>query len=177
MLDSHDPYQAPRANLDASVKLEALSTPMAMPRSVKTTVAIVSATAVMIGYGAIVQGQTPLVQLGLIALVLWGLVRRKALAWQWTRLGAVLGFVATAGVWSAHLLAGRWSGGPTAFLVANGISLMMSLLFLLPVFLLSTRESRGYFGLVCPTCGSTKVKAGDFLYREKRCKACSGSWR
>ena len=176
MIDSNDPYRAPHASLNASLNVGPSITPIEMPGSVKATVAIVFITAVMVGYGPIVQGQIPLTQVGVLSLVVWGILRRKALAWQWLRLGAVLGFIGFAGASAARLLAGQASGGSTASVVGNGISLLMSVIFLLPAFFLGTMQARRYFGVVCPICGSTKVKAGDFFYREKRCKACPSTW-
>lgn len=172
-----NPYQAPRAALDTAAPRAPWTAPIDMPASVKATVAIVVALALTVGYGAVVRGTTPWGQLGLMGLLLWGIFLRKALAWQYLRVVGVLAFVAGAGAGvSIHLRRGAL-GDSRASVVAMGISFLMITLCLFPVFLVSTEKARRYFGVVCPACGSAKVKAGDFLYREKRCKPCGNTWR
>ena len=177
MSDPLNPYEAPRSDLDTVVPAVQSPTPIDMPASVKATVTLVVALAFILVYGAIVNGTVPWGQLGLIGLLLWGIFLRKALAWQYLRVVAVLAFVAGACANASTLMSGRSLGAPRASVVAVGISFLMTTLCILPIFLMSTDKARRYFGVVCPVCGSANVKAGDFLYREKRCKTCQRTWR
>jgi hypothetical protein len=172
-----NPYESPRSDLDTAVPAGQSTTPIDMPASVKATVSIVVALAFMVGYGAVVQGTVAWGQLGLIGLLLWGIFRRKALAWQYLRMIGVLAFVAGACANVSSLMNSRSLGDPRASVVAVGVSFLMTALCLLPVVLVSTEKARRYFGLLCPACGSAKVKASDFLYREKLCKTCRRAWR
>lgn len=177
MSEPLNPYEAPRSALDTAVPAAQSPTPIEIPASVKATVSLVVVLAFIVGYSAIVKGTVPWGQLGLIGLLLWGIFLRKALAWQYLRVVAALAFVAGACADVSALISSRSLGDPRASVVALGISFLMNTLCILPVFLMSTRKARRYFGVVCPACGSTKVKAGDFLYREKRCKICQRTWR
>jgi uncharacterized protein YqgC (DUF456 family) len=148
-----------------------------MPGQVKATIGILIALAVIVGYSAVVQDTLPWVRLGLMAFLLWGIFRRSALAWQYLRVVGMLAFIAAMAAMISNLLTIQSTSHPPAYAVAMGVSLVMTSLFVVPIFLVGTKPARHYFNVICPACGSAKVKAMDFVYREKRCKKCRHTWR
>lgn len=177
MTTPQNPYQAPRADVDANaaVPVNTAAASMNMPTSVKICVALMIAAGVVAMVASLKDGKPP-VQLFVIGLLLWGIFKRSALAWQWVRIGGVLAGVVTASVAVSTILKVAGNSG-TAIAAAAWMGLAAALYPLLPVFLVSTASARRYFGVVCPSCGSTRVKARDFVYREKRCKDCPATWR
>jgi hypothetical protein len=176
MTTPQNPYQAPRADVDANaaVPVNTAAASMNMPTSVKTCVALMIAAAVIAMVASLKDGKPP-VQLFVVGLLLWGVFKRSALAWQWVRIGGVLAGVVTASVAASMILNNDYSATAIAFIAASmGLA---AVFYLLPVFLVSTASARRFFRVVCPSCGSTRVKARDFVYREKRCKDCPATWR
>ena len=100
------------------------------------------------------------------ALILIGLIRRHALAWQWglfmPLLAALNGLAALASARGAAQLALYGS------LIAVDIAI--------PIFL-TMAPSRRYFGINCPKCDSLRTGASDFFFSRHRCKRCSVEWR
>jgi len=43
-------------------------------------------------------------------------------------------------------------------------------------FALGTVGAREHFRVICPQCGHTKVKGGDFLFTKAICRKCNTSW-
>lgn len=111
---------------------------------------------------------------GVAALILYGLVRKHRLAWQWGRvlgifLGILLLLVTTVTVFTAEQI-----GGTGIALLAMGFVMAFGLLAMSQ--LLGRRESREYYRLVCPQCGSTSVKAADFFFNKAVCPECRLTW-
>jgi hypothetical protein len=104
--------------------------------------------------------------LAIAALILVGLVRRHALAWQW---GVLMPLLA-----SLEALATLGTARDQVMMVAASIALAIDL----GIPLLLTRASaRRYFGLICPRCKSQRIGATDFLFNGYRCKGCQVEWR
>lgn len=173
MTTPQNPYQAPQTDVDAAAPVIAESAPTKMPASVKACVGIMIALGASAIYSSLKQGTAP-VHLLVLGLLLWGVFKRSALAWQWVRIGGVLAGVLTAGLVASIIANNDYSQTAAAFIaVSMGLG---AALYLVPVFLMSTRSARRFFRVVCPSCGSTRVKARDFLYRDKRCKSCPAVW-
>ncbi|MBW2735497.1 MAG: hypothetical protein JRH20_24190, partial [Deltaproteobacteria bacterium] len=97
----------------------------------------------------------------LAGVILAGLIKGHALAWQWGRIIPVISGIAV----SMNALVAlsdlrRDSRQMPIFLATLAIAAM---LFAIPR-LLGTKNARLFFGLRCPRCESTKVKAGNFLF-------------
>jgi len=177
MSDPKNPYEAPHADPNATVPAPLAAIPMAMPAPVKATVGIIVALALIVGYSAFAQGTLPWGQLGIMAVLLWGVVRQSALAWQYVRVMGTLAVLATGTIMLSLALGNRSPGHPKIHPLVMGTSLLLETLYLIPVLLMGTKPARRYFNVICPACGSVRVKALDFLYRERRCKLCQTTWR
>jgi len=106
-------------------------------------------------------------------LILIGMVRGHALAWQWGRLTPFVAAIA-----GGLVLVMRLTD------TSNAISLgmLVMLCFLVAgsgalTILLSFKSSKRYFGLSCPHCGSLRSKADNFFYSAYRCRDCGSTWR
>lgn len=106
-------------------------------------------------------------------LILWGVVKGHRLAWQWGRvLGLVGGILATL---SAVGIFAKSGGQPASLLVGGLVALQGAPLF--PMFFaLGTHEARQYFRLVCPQCGRSRPRGGNFLYTRAMCRNCNVAW-
>lgn len=106
-------------------------------------------------------------------LMLFGIVTGQRLAWQWGRLlgllgGAVLTFAAI----FAFVDANGQSGVPAhAILLA-----LQGLPILAMVVALGTHGSREYFRIICPQCGCSKPRGGDFMFTRAICSKCGTTW-
>ena len=48
---------------------------------------------------------------------------------------------------------------------------------MLPMFFaLGTDEARQYFRLVCPQCGRSRSRGGNFLHTQAICRNCKAAW-
>lgn len=113
--------------------------------------------------------------LGLGVLIVFGMVKGHRLAWQWGRLlglvTAALVFISAITVWAAlEDTAGREAAFWAVFLGGQGAALMVM------YFTLGTSGAREHFRLVCPQCGSRKVRAADFIYSKAKCRKCKNRW-
>jgi hypothetical protein len=130
-----------------------------------------------LGVLAFVQGNASvggvLIPVAIALLILVGITMRARLAWQWGRLlGLFGGIVLTVGAVSVLLQA---QGRPYA--LGAGVLLGLQGLPLFPMFFaLGTREARAHFRLICPQCGQSRPKGGNFLYTRAVCKACQTAW-
>lgn len=106
------------------------------------------------------------ITIAIATLILVGLVRRNALAWQW---GVYMPILAALN----GLAALAYATGPLAVaLCTTALGANVAI----PV-LLTRAPSRHYFGVACPRCGSMRTGATDFLFNGHRCKDCNVEWR
>lgn len=131
----------------------------------------------VMGVLAFASGQVPVISIvvpiGVAALILAGIIVGHRLAWQWGRLlGLFGGIVLSMAAFGAFSRAGEQPG----FLVV-GVLLAMQGVPLFPMFFaLGTKGARKHFRLICPQCGSSKPRAGDFLFTKAICRDCDTSW-
>ena len=59
---------------------------------------------------------------------------------------------------------------------ATVISMLSMVTVIVAYVLLRGKQSRQFYALDCPKCDSSKVKAKDFLFKKRECKACKHSW-
>lgn len=118
-----------------------------------------------------------IVPLTLSGLVLVGLATGHRLAWQWGRvlvpLGAGLLLLASvcAGAGSAAKNDAALGG------IIAAVNLAMSLFLFSIFFALGRPAARNYFQLICPRCGASTSKAGDFWFNVAVCPMCQLRWR
>jgi hypothetical protein len=107
-------------------------------------------------------------------LILIGILMGQRLAWQWGRLlGLFGGILLTLAAMRAFALAEE---GPGYIIV--GVLLALQGLPLFPLFFaLGTRGAREHFRVICPECGSTKLKGGNFLFTKAVCRKCNATWQ
>ncbi len=117
-------------------------------------------------------GTTALVAVGITtaipglvgALLLWGILVRNRLAWQWARLGAglraILGTVAIA-------------KNAADILSSESIGILLVIIpYWTVVFSMGSKSAKTYFNLVCPSCGQLRGRAADFFFRRAKCGPC-----
>jgi hypothetical protein len=109
-------------------------------------------------------------QLTLAVLVLAAIAFRVRLGWQFGRItsaiAAVLLFVA--------LLSRGLAGTADVSLFLSAVIPMA--LHLGIIAALERSSARGWFGLMCPRCGSHRGAAADVVFRAVRCKDCGARW-
>ncbi|MHC4659208.1 MAG: hypothetical protein ACYS83_08535 [Planctomycetota bacterium] len=137
---------------------------MLLSRAVMGGLALVSGTASVPGI---------LIPLVVAVLILVGIINGHRLAWQWGRVlglfsAVVLSLVAVAALANAK-------GQPGRLLVGLLVALQGVPLFAM-FFALGTQGAKEHFRLICPECGSTKAKGGNFLFTKAVCKKCKVSW-
>ena len=135
---------------------------MAIPGSVLAAIGVVASLLVVNLWASAQVGELPLAQIAVQSLVLVGLAARHRLAWQWGRLLPALAIPFLL-LWA--LLSPQ--GAPALLLLAP--------LVLVPLAL-GRPSARAWFGVVCASCGSTRVRAVDLLFRRARCRACGREW-
>ncbi len=125
----------------------------------------------LIGGGVSIPGV--LLPIVVAVLILVGIMTGHRLAWQWGRLlGLVGGILLTLA--AIRIFSGA-DGEAGMLIVGSLVALQGTPLF--PMFFaLGTRESRQYFRLVCPQCGSSKPKGGNFLFTKAICRQCKTIW-
>lgn len=126
---------------------------------------------VLIGGGASIPAV--LIPIVVALLILVGIATGHRLAWQWGRLlGLVGGTVLTLtaiGVFSK-------AGGRTGPLIVGTLVALQGVPLFPMFFALGTRQARQHFRLVCPQCGVSKPKGGNFLFTKAICKKCQATW-
>ncbi len=107
-------------------------------------------------------------------LILIGILVGQRLAWQWGRLlGLVGGIIMTLAAVGAFA---RAQEGPGYVVV--GVLMALQGLPLFPMFFaLGTRGAREHFRVICPQCGSSRPKGGNFLFTKAVCRKCSATWQ
>jgi len=145
-----------------------------MPGTVIAVIVLASIYLLFSLVGALQNPGWAVVQIPIGALILIGLVRRHALAWQWGMIMPIFAAISTLfgviGVAAAGPLIGPM------FVILVVLVLMLGVELGIPV-LLSLRRSRLFYGLQCPQCQSMKVKAGNFFFTSFKCRACKAAWR
>jgi hypothetical protein len=125
----------------------------------------------LVGGGASIPAT--LIPVILALLILVGIVTRHRLAWQWGRLlglmGAILITLTAVGVFYR-------AGGRTEPLIVGTLVALQGLPLYFLFFALGTRGAREYFRLICPQCGVSKPKGGNFLFTKVICKKCKATW-
>jgi len=114
-----------------------------------------------------------LLPIALVLLILIGIIKGQRLAWQWGRLlglfGAVVLSLAAAGAFA------RVPDQPALLVVAILIALQGIPLF--PMFFaLGTVGAKEHFRVICPDCGQSKVRGGNFLFTKVICRKCNTQW-
>jgi hypothetical protein len=141
------------------------------------SVAIMVLARLVMGGLAFLSGRVPIasitIPIGLGILILVGIILGQRLAWQWGRLlGLFGGIVLSLAAFGALARAGEAPG-----LVIVGVLLLMQGVPLFPMFFaLGTQGARRHFRLICPQCGSSKPRGGNFLFTKAICRDCGTSW-
>jgi hypothetical protein len=143
-----------------------------MPGTVIAVIVLVSIYLLFTLVGALRNPVLAVIELVIAVLILVGLVRRHALAWQWGMIIPVLAALGT--LVQLGAVAGAGLAGPAA-LVTSILLALLVLQLAIPV-LLTLRSARLYFGLRCPECGRMKIRAGNFLFTAYRCRDCKTTW-
>jgi len=139
-----------------------------MPPSVITAVALLAGFAGLSVWSGAHAGRFPLLAVALQALILFGLVRRDRLAWQWGRIVPLL-FAAFTLV---MVLTAR-GPAPAAFVA---VPLLLFVPALAITVSLGRPSARAWFRLVCPACGGDGTRPRDVLFRRARCLRCGNVW-
>ena len=143
-----------------------------------TAIGLMVFSRLFMGVLAFLSGQASIagvvIPIAVALLILYGIVMGHRLAWQWGRLlgllAAILLTLAAVGLFS------RAGNKPDVMLVAVLIALQGVPLF--PMFFaLGTKGARAHFRVICPACGVSKPKAGDFLFTEVVCRKCGSRWK
>lgn len=163
-----------------------------MPGSVVVAVVFLGIAELVGLIGAIVQassgGSRGLIQLIVTVVigtcVLIGAIRGRRLAWQYGRviLGIGAFFYTVGGLFAVLAVGATAATGAVSGAAAAGLGffafvmVFMAVTLWVVVFSLGTADSREYFGLVCPNCGSNRAGAADFWFRTCRCSKCRHTW-
>jgi hypothetical protein len=139
-----------------------------MPPTIIAAVVLVSYYVLIDLFDSVINGHLVggVVSVGISVLILIGLARRHALAWQWGLFMPLLAALnAVAALAYAH-------GTLEQALYVSVLAVDLAI----PV-LLTVAPSRRYFGIACPRCGSLRTGASNFLFTGHRCKRCHVEWR
>jgi hypothetical protein len=150
-----------------------------MPASVRIAIAAIGALfATNFGLLALVLASglvSPLLilNLGVTGLVLWGLLRRHRLAWQWGRVLSLFSAIVTTLAMVVDLLVDEIA-------IASGWLywlLVFQVVCLYLTFVALGRSSAfEHFDLICPECSKPTKKAANFWFTRARCRACGHTW-
>ena len=141
------------------------------------SVSIMVAARIIMGGLALLSGEVSILRIlfpVLVAvLILVGIIKRQRLAWQWGRLlGLVGAIILTFAAVGAFI---NYADQPGILIFAILIALQGIPLF--PMFFaLGTQQAKEYFHIICPECGNTKVRGGNFFYTKVICRKCNASW-
>jgi hypothetical protein len=124
-------------------------------------------SSVMSGNNATVMYSAPIA-----ALIIIGVLRGHALAHQW---GTIMPILALIGVLVGGLEGALALSGGARVVALAFVAACAGFLLLIPLSF-SLKASRRFFGLECPKCQSLNVKAADFFYTKRRCRACETTW-
>ena len=103
-------------------------------------------------------------------LILIGVIKGQRLAWQWGMVFGLLGAIfASSQAYDIHTIY------PQAWQLTALFSTQAAALFVL-FMVLASGAGKQHFRLQCPSCGSKRVKAANFLYSKAICKKCAHCW-
>jgi hypothetical protein len=106
-------------------------------------------------------------------LILIGIIKGQRLAWQWGRLLGLLGAVVL--TLTAIMAALRIPDQP--LMLINAVLIGLQGVPLFPMFFaLGTMGAKEHFGVICPACGKSRVKGGNFLFTKVICRQCNHEW-
>ncbi len=106
-------------------------------------------------------------------LILIGIIKGQRLAWQWGRLLGLFGAVLL--TLSAIGAAMRIPDQP--LMLINAVLLALQGVPLFPMFFaLGTTGAKEHFRVICPGCGKSRVKGGNFLFTKVICRECNQEW-
>ena len=163
-----NPYAPPKVDVDTGISASVDPADSRMPPPVLATVVIFAVIILLELIFTLATSGRGIFQIGVSALILLGLIRGHALAWQWGRVIPVfIAVVVTAGLVVEE-------GGRSPFLL--GVAAIPIALFLSLPILLSYRSSRVWFGLKCPQCSEVRARGASFLFNKRRCRACDHIW-
>ena len=113
------------------------------------------------------------ISLVVAAVIFVGFIERFRLAWQWGRILGLLGAILLTFTAVALLVGARDEPG----VLLAGVLIATQGVPLFPMFFaLGTKGARAHFRLICPECGRSEVKGGNFLFTKARCKHCNFVW-
>jgi hypothetical protein len=145
------------------------------------SVSIMVASRIIMGGLALLSGQLSpvdvlvdiMLPVLLAVLILVGIIKGHHLAWQWGRL---LGLAAAILLTVIAVVTFAHSGEqPEMMIVAVFVAVQGIPLF--PMFFaLGTNGAREHFRLICPSCGSSRVKGANFLFTKAICRRCNATW-
>ena len=170
--DPDNPYSPPRTDALPGA-IEVVQPRLKIPGPVIAVVVLLSLYILLTIATVVGSPLWLIIRLLIAALILVGLVRGHALAWQWGMIMPILSalFIGM----SLFLLLTRHGLNFTSSLVALLLVALLLGHLAVPV-LLSLRSSRVFFGLQCPSCGQVKGRAANFLFSRRRCRACHTVW-
>lgn len=108
-------------------------------------------------------------------LLILGVIKRQALAWQWGRVIPVI-YLAFIFISIIFLFPYKDRAGPLTLMIYGVYAILIALLLAIPI-LLSRKNAKKYFRLRCPKCSSYKVKAASFLFNKRKCRDCQTLWK
>ena len=111
----------------------------------------------------------------LSAPVTIGLWRRSRLARQWIRFVSLVAIIvggAALCIFAITWMSAPWALGDILRVLAKSWPFFLAIFSL---FAMDTRRSRRLFGLLCPQCGSYKVRGVGLRFKRMRCKECGAT--
>lgn len=104
--------------------------------------------------------------------LLFGIIKKSKLVWQWGQFISIGGIIIHIGYLYLRITAMN-QGQNVLEILFTGLSLIFYIGFFISII---NKETKRYFGLLCPTCGSESVKAVNFLYTIAKCNHCKTQW-
>jgi hypothetical protein len=142
------------------------------------SVSIMVVARIIMGLLALSSGEVSpiriIIPIALAVLILVGIIKGHRLAWQWGRmlglLGGIILTLAAVGVFA------NAAEHPELILFGGLLALQGVPLF--PMFFaLGSDGAKEHFRVICPNCGKSKVKSGDFLFTKAVCRECNTAWQ
>ena len=145
------------------------------------SVSIMVAFRIIMGGLALLSGELSLVDilvhimLPIVAavLILVGIIKGHRLAWQWGRL---LGLAAAIILTVAAVVTFAYSAEQPGMMIVAALVALQGIPLFPMFFALGTKAAKEHFRLICPSCGNSKVKGGNFLFTRAICRKCHATW-
>ena len=131
---------------------------------------IAAATTFMAGQATIIKTLLPVI---ISLLILIGIVKGYRLAWQWGRIIGLIWAIIMAII--AYSVFAEIPENPEMLFFAILIT-FQEILLLSMFFALGTNAAKEHFHIICPDCGKSKVKGGNFLFTKVICRECNATW-